>query len=186
MVGRKWRGRIQKESVDEKMARFTGFLVQALLVGLSLLLNASHNSDVIRDGIPRVLPASSKVSSPQDETTPVTERSNYDYKSNYEAGRSLNSSAVDATPDDDGAPSPSNEQAQDPVRDDVVTNSTNAVDLAREEDSEIDESVSPKGGKLVSIPSVEMDALRGRRGADDRIIGVSKAELFGTSPSKAL
>ena len=186
MVGRKWRGRIQKESVDEKMARFTGFLVQALLVGLSFWLNASHNSDVIRDGIPGVLPAVVAAPTPQ-EANPEAERSGYDYQSNHEAGRALNSGAGESKSGDDGASeSPSQEQTRESIRDDVVTNSTNAVNLAREEDSEIDESVRPKGGKLVSIPSVEVDALRGRRDADDRIIGVSKAELLGTSSARAL
>ena len=168
------------------MAKITGFLVQALLVGLSFWLNASHNANALRDGIPGILPAT--VAAPaQEETAPEAERSGYDYQSNHEAGRALNSGASESNPaDDDASKSPSNDQPQVSNRDDVVTNSTNAVKLAREEDSEIDESVRPKGGKLVSIPSVEVDALRGRRGADDRIIGVSKAELLGTSPTRAL
>lgn len=168
------------------MAKITGFLVQALLVGLSFWLNASHNANALRDGIPGILPATVAAPAPQ-EANPEAERSDYDYQSNHEAGRALNSGANKSHPADEGASeSPSNERTQESRRDDVVTNSTNAVKLAREEDTEIDESVRPKGGKLVSIPSVEVDALRGRRGADDRIIGVSKAELLGTSSTRAL
>ena len=169
------------------MARFTGFLVQALLVVLSFWLNVSHNSSALRDGVPGIRPATSKTAA-QEETTPATaERSSYDYRSNLEAGRALNSGAVDSEPGDNGAKNARpDESASDASRDDVVTNSTNAVDLAREEDSVIDESISPKGGKLVSIPSVEVDALRGRRGADNRVIGVTQEELFGSAPSKAL
>ena len=158
------------------MAKFTGFLVQALLVVLSFCLNVSHNTNALRDGVPGILPASSTASA-QEETTPSTEKSNYDYRSNHEAGRALNSGSSS-----DGE----NGNASDSIRDDVVENSTNEVDLAREEGSEIDERVSPNGGKLVSIPSVEVDALRGSRGADDRVIGVSQAELFGSSTSATL
>ena len=162
------------------MAKFTGFLVQALLVVLSFCLNVSHNTNALRDGVPGILPATATTAA-QENTTPTTEKSNYDYRSNHEAGRALNSGA----PSDNGS-AQHNGDASNSIRDDVVTNSTNEVDLAREEGSEIDERVSPKGGKLVSIPSVEVDALRGSRGADDRVIGVSKAELFGLATSTSL
>ena len=50
---------------------------------------------------------------------------------------------------------------------------SNAVDefeQERENEGVLDESIRPKGSKLVSIPSIEVDALRNRRSKDDRFI----------------
>lgn len=155
------------------MARVTGFLVQALLVALSFWLNASHNTDAIRCGVPGVVAIPATSAAPEEKAPTL-------YDSNDESGRALNAGA------ESDESTPSVDQAEEEAgSDEAVMNSTNAVDLAREEEMKVDESVSPKGGKLVSIPSVEVDALRGRRAADDRIIGVTKAELDGIVPNRA-
>lgn len=42
---------------------------------------------------------------------------------------------------------------------------------------DIDESVRPTGGKVISIPAVPVDMLYEKRDDDDRFVGVSKKEL---------
>ncbi|MGI6402338.1 MAG: hypothetical protein ACOX0A_09590 [Thermoguttaceae bacterium] len=163
------------------MARFLGFLVQALLVGLSFWLNMLYNQDVLQDGLLGITAPATAT-----EDVHVNSASDADYRSNYAAGQALNAIGASSESSDDlktseEAQSRENMPAQQDESDEAVMNSTVPVEFALEEESRVDESVSPKGGKHVSIPSFDVDALRGRRAADDRIIGVTKAEITGVA-----
>ncbi len=166
------------------MARFTGFLVQALLVVLSFWLNVCHNTDVIRAGFPDVVGA---VESVPDETAIEASSINVGNSANetqslQEAGRALNKvneePAKTEEPYDDDRFDPKRNSASGNKKLEASSSTLVSAELAREEEMKVDESVSPKGGKLVSIPAVGVDALRGIRSEDSRILGVSPEELY--------
>ena len=57
--------------------------------------------------------------------------------------------------------------------------------LTREEETFVDETVSPSGGKLVSIPSFDVDALHGENNDDDRIIGLTKEDMKNATKKRS-
>lgn len=172
------------------MARVAGFLVQALLVMASFWLNMSHNPKILNGGVFGIDAAATSSVNGDSQTADSGENISLTEAGREAAGASESgsspASAPDASPD---ASTPKEEKSEEKSK--SGTEFINAgqhyvsAELAREEDTEIDESVSPKGGKLVSIPSVPVDVLYDARDSDDRFVGVSKQELARLSKRNA-
>ena len=172
------------------MARFTGFLVQALLVVLSFWLNVCHNTDVIRAGFPDFVETAANNT---DGTSAGSSSVNVGNSANetqslLEAGRALK--GENAAPSETETPGnndrfDSKGGSESKSKLEASGSTLVSAELAREEELKIDESVSPKGGKLVSIPAVGVDALRGARSDDSRVLGVSPEELYSAPVQKA-
>ena len=176
------------------MTKFTGFLVSALLVILSFWLNICYNHDVLVGGV-RVLE-----SEPAARASEEAQASRHEDISLTEAGREINrKSAPSSAPaqEDEVAPQPTDNTPSDskplepePEPEPFVASRESSASLVsakltREEETFVDETVSPSGGKLVSIPSFDVDALHGENNDDDRIIGLTKEDMKNATKKRS-
>lgn len=170
------------------MTKITGFLVSALLVVLSFWLNICYNHDVLNGGI-RVIETEPTARADEESQT-----SRHENISLTEAGREINRESAPSSeevptgevepqpteiePSDSTPQAPDSESKPEPI---VASRESSAslvsAKLTREEENFVDETVSPNGGKLVSIPSFDVDALHGENNDDDRIIGLTKEDM---------
>ena len=117
-----------------------------------------------------------------------------------EAGREINrKSAPSSAPvqEDEVAPQPTDNTPSDskplepePEPEPFVASRESSASLVsakltREEETFVDETVSPSGGKLVSIPSFDVDALHGENNDDDRIIGLTKEDMKNATKKRS-
>lgn len=166
------------------MTKITGFLVSALLVILSFWLNICYNQDVLVGGIRGL------ETEPAARASEESQTSQHENISLTEAGREINrESAPSSEPNPKGEdapqptePSDSTPQETEPEPEHIVASRESSASLVsakltREEENFVDETVSPNGGKLVSIPSFDVDALHGENNDDDRIIGLTKEDM---------
>lgn len=173
------------------MTKITGFLVSALLVILSFWLNICYNQDVLVGGVRGL------ESEPTARANDESQASRHENISLTEAGREINresAPSMEPVQEDPVAPQPtesepSDSKFQEPEPEPFVASRESSASLVsakltREEETFVDETVSPSGGKLVSIPSFDVDALHGENNDDDRIIGLTKEDMKHATQKK--